>query len=58
LTDNWRKSTYSGGSGGDCVEAGTAPGLVVVRDTKDHGSGPLLRVTPSDWRRLTAAIKR
>jgi hypothetical protein len=25
LTDNWRKSTYSGGSGGECVEVGSVP---------------------------------
>jgi hypothetical protein len=25
LTVNWRKSTYSGASGGDCVEVGSIP---------------------------------
>jgi hypothetical protein len=25
LTDNWRKSTYSGASGGECVEVGSIP---------------------------------
>jgi hypothetical protein len=25
LTGNWRKSTYSGGSGGNCVEVGSIP---------------------------------
>ena len=54
----WRKSTHSGGSGGECVEAGTARGVILVRDTKDHGNGPVLRVTPRDWKRLTASIKR
>lgn len=58
MTDNWRKSTYSGGSGGDCVEAGTASGMILVRDTKDRGNGPVLRVTPGDWKRLTASVKR
>jgi Domain of unknown function (DUF397) len=58
LTDNWRKSTYSGGSGGECVEAGTACGVILVRDTKDRGNGPVLRVTIDDWKRLTASIRR
>lgn len=57
-TAPWRKSTYSGGSGGDCVEAGAASGLILVRDTKDRGNGPVLRITPADWQRLTASVKR
>ncbi len=57
MTDNWRKSTYSGGSGGECLEAGTAAGMVLVRDTKNNGNGPVLRVCAADWKRLTAAIK-
>ena len=40
----WRKSSYSGGNGGSCVEVGAQPqaGRVLVRDTKDRqgpGSG-------------------
>jgi hypothetical protein len=57
LTVNWRKSTYSGSSGGECVEAGTAVGMILVRDTKNNGDGPVLRVSATDWKRLTAAIK-
>jgi Domain of unknown function (DUF397) len=57
LTVNWRKSTYSGASGGDCVEAATTPGLVLVRDTKNNRNGPILRVSATEWKRLTAAIK-
>jgi hypothetical protein len=54
----WRKSTYSGGHDGqDRVEAAHAPGAVLVRDTKDNGRGPVLRVTPSNWRRFTATIR-
>jgi hypothetical protein len=56
-TTPWRKSTYSGGQGGECVEAGTASGVILVRDTKDHGTGPVLRITPADWNRLTASLK-
>ena len=38
----WRKSTKSGGNGGDCVEvADNLPGVVLVRDTKDRDGGTL-----------------
>jgi hypothetical protein len=56
LTPAWRKSTYSG-NGIDCVETGSARGLVLVRDTKLNGSGPVLRLTPDEWRRFTKSIK-
>jgi hypothetical protein len=54
----WRTSTYSSANGGACIEAGNAPGRILVRDTTQHGHGPVLRVTPADWTRLTASIKR
>jgi len=54
----WRKSTYSSGSGGsNCVEAGHANGAVLIRDTKHNGTGPVLRVPPTAWARLTTAIR-
>jgi hypothetical protein len=31
--------------------------MVLVRDTKNNGEGPMLRVTAADWKRLTATIK-
>jgi hypothetical protein len=57
LNPAWRKSSYSGNGGANCVETGAAPGAVLVRDTKDRGSGPVLRVTHADWRRFTASVK-
>ncbi|HTU75505.1 MAG TPA: DUF397 domain-containing protein [Trebonia sp.] len=54
---SWRKSSYSNNGGGTCVEAAHAAGAVLVRDTKDNGTGPVLRVTPADWHRLTTAIR-
>jgi len=57
LTDNWRKSSYSGGSGGDCVETGTAAGMVLIRDTKNTGESPILRVSAETWRAFTAALR-
>ena len=54
----WRKSTYSTGNGGNCVEVGTATAAAVaVRDTKDHGHGPVLRFTPAAWATFTTTLK-
>ena len=49
----WRKSSYSGGNGGNCVEVGAQPqsGRVLVRDTKNR-RGPVLRFTPGAWQRF------
>jgi Domain of unknown function (DUF397) len=53
----WRKSSYSGGSGGDCVEVRDGTGRVLVRDTKDR-TGPVLPFTPQAWRRFADRVKR
>ena len=53
----WRTSTRSGNGGAQCVEAAHAPGAILVRDTKDNGTGPVLHLTPSAWTRLTQAIR-
>lgn len=53
----WRKSTYSGSNGGNCVEvARNMPGTVAVRDSKDPG-GPALVFTPREWQAFTAAVR-
>ena len=52
----WRKSSYSGSNGGECVEVGRHHGRVLVRDTKDQ-QGPVLRVSPAVWRRFADRIK-
>jgi len=45
----WRKSSYSSGNGGACVEvARNLPGIVAVRDSKDP-DGPALVFTPEEW---------
>lgn len=56
-TMNWRKSTYSSGNGGECVEVAGHAHRVLVRDTKDRG-GPVLRFTPGAWRRFAERVKR
>ena len=52
----WRKSTYSGGNGSNCVEVGGSGPAVMVRDTKDRG-GAALTLGPHAWRRFAATIK-
>ena len=54
---SWRKSSYSGGSGGNCVEVSDHDHRVMVRDTKDR-PGPVLRFTPAAWRRFADQVKR
>jgi len=68
----WRKSSYSGNNGGNCVEiatwrksgnsgncveAGAADaGLVVVRDTANRDDA-MLAFPPEAWDRFTARLK-
>ncbi|MGA2829636.1 MAG: DUF397 domain-containing protein [Streptosporangiaceae bacterium] len=54
---NWRKSSYSSGNGGECVEVASLDG-VAVRDTKQDSTGPVLRFTPAAWRRFANQVKR
>jgi hypothetical protein len=53
---SWRKSSYSGNGGGNCVEVGRVD-RVLVRDTKDR-AGPVLRFSPAAWRRFADTVKR
>jgi len=56
----WRKSSYSNGMGGSCVEIAIlthAAGVrIAVRDSKDP-HGPALTFTARQWRAFTAAVK-
>jgi hypothetical protein len=54
----WRKSSYSGGNGGGCVEVGAQAqaARVLVRDTKDR-PGPVLRFTPGAWQRFADRMR-
>jgi Domain of unknown function (DUF397) len=53
---NWRKSSYSSGNGGDCVESASSAAGVLVRDSKDP-HGPVLALTPQGWQAFTGQIK-
>lgn len=53
----WRKSTYSNGQGGDCVEVADAlPGIIPVRDSKDP-HGPALVFPTEAFAAFVAAVK-
>lgn len=52
----WRKSSYSGHEGGQCVEVANLTGVVGVRDSK-HADGPKIALTPESWHSLTRRIK-
>jgi len=48
-TATWRKSTYSGGDGGDCLEVADGhPTVVPVRDSKNP-LGPKLVFRAEAW---------
>ncbi|WP_405820824.1 DUF397 domain-containing protein [Streptomyces sp. NBC_01390] len=44
----WFKSSYSTGSGGECVEVAARPATVHVRDSKDT-TRAALAVEPTAW---------
>jgi uncharacterized protein DUF397 len=52
----WRKSSYSNGSGGDCVEVAASPPLVSVRDSHDR-HGPKLVFTPTAWQAFLGQLR-
>jgi uncharacterized protein DUF397 len=62
----WHKASYSNSTGG-CVEVGMAvtrhedgdsPRRVIgVRDTRQHGSGPILAFSPAAWRAFLSTAK-
>ena len=53
----WRKSTYSNGTGGDCVEVADMPGgRHALRDSKNP-HGPILLFSPNEWQTFTRGVK-
>lgn len=53
----WRKSTYSNGTGGQCVEVAAAlPALVAVRDSKNPAH-VALAFPNSAWKALLDGLK-
>jgi hypothetical protein len=52
----WRKSSYSANGGQDCVETGSVPGAVLVRDTTDR-DGATLAFSADAWAGFVNGIK-
>ncbi|WP_046469977.1 DUF397 domain-containing protein [Allosalinactinospora lopnorensis] len=53
----WRASSYSGTSGGQCVEVARLPGTVAMRDSKTPG-GAVLSFSPDSWTAFIEAATR
>ena len=54
--EGWRKSSYSDGNGGNCVETASGNGVIQVRDTTDR-DGIMLSVTAAAWQQFTGELK-
>jgi hypothetical protein len=54
----WRKSSYSDGGGGQCIEmADNLPDVIPVRDSKDP-HGPALTFSRDAWTSFVGAVAR
>jgi hypothetical protein len=51
---DWRKSSYSGANGGQCVEV-ASNGPVLVRDTTDR-NGTTLTFTAAAWQQFITSL--
>lgn len=57
MDGDWTKSARSNPHG-NCVEVSFADdGDVLVRDSKDNGTGPILRFTPQEWNAFVLGAK-
>ena len=59
LGQTWRKSSYSGSQGGNCVDAGSNQFVIGIRDTKEQHDAQrtTLLFSPQEWRRFTAEVR-
>lgn len=56
LIDPWRKSSWSGGSNGGCVEVARTSGSVLIRDTTNRAGGHI-DVTPEAWQAFIDTLR-
>ena len=54
--NDWRKSSYSNGQGGDCVETASDNGAILVRDTTNRDGGTL-NFTADVWRTFLRTLR-
>jgi hypothetical protein len=54
---DWRKSRHSNPES-SCIEAGrAADGTIGVRDTKQHGNGPILELSRAEWAAFLSHVR-
>jgi hypothetical protein len=54
----FRKSSFSGGNGGGCLEVAELPeGGRAVRDSKQNGAGPVLWFNAAEWESFVQGVK-
>ena len=54
---DWRKSSYSDGNGGACVETASGDDVILVRDTTSRDGGTLA-FTAQAWRTFATSLKQ
>ncbi|MFB8245232.1 DUF397 domain-containing protein [Streptomyces sp. NPDC055952] len=52
---HWRKSSYSGNTGGECVEVAELRSAIAVRDSKNPGGG-VLGLSPEAYAAFVAHV--
>ncbi|MFF2187425.1 DUF397 domain-containing protein [Streptomyces sp. NPDC058155] len=55
-TPQWRKSSYSNGTGGECVEVADLAGITAVRDSKVP-AGPRIAIRHAAWAGFVGALR-
>lgn len=53
----WRKSSWSGPTGGNCVESAALPGGAVAVRNSRHPGGPALIFTAARWDTFVSGLK-
>ncbi|QVJ01001.1 DUF397 domain-containing protein [Nocardiopsis eucommiae] len=56
MTEDWKKSSYSNGTGGNCVEARSTGQGAAVRDTQHPHLGHLDAST-AEWKAFVEAVR-
>ncbi len=54
--EGWRKSSYSDGNGGNCVETASGNRVILVRDTTDRDGGTL-EFSAEAWQAFVASLR-
>lgn len=52
----WRKSSFSDGQGGACVEVAVEGDTTALRDSKNP-NGPILEFDPDEWAAFLKGVK-